>query len=36
VRAEPFAPGAQEWLALEAYLMRRAAGMPHEGVAVRP
>jgi L-cysteine S-thiosulfotransferase len=36
VRAEPFAPGADEWLALEAYLMRRAAGMRHEGVAVRP
>lgn len=36
VRAEPFAPGADEWLALEAYLMRRAVGIPHEGVAVRP
>jgi L-cysteine S-thiosulfotransferase len=36
VRAEPFAPGADEWVALEAYLMRRAAGLPHEGVGVRP
>ena len=36
VRAEPFAPGAEEWLALEVQLMRRAAGMAHEGVAVRP
>lgn len=36
VRAEPFAPGADEWLALELYLMQRAAGMAHEGVAVRP
>jgi sulfur-oxidizing protein SoxA len=36
VRAEPFAAGADEWLALEAWLMRRAAGMPWEGVGVRP
>jgi L-cysteine S-thiosulfotransferase len=36
VRAEPFAPGADEWLALEVHLARRAAGLPHEGVAVRP
>jgi L-cysteine S-thiosulfotransferase len=36
VRAEPFAAGADEWLALEVYLMQRAAGMPYEGVAVRP
>jgi L-cysteine S-thiosulfotransferase len=36
VRAEPFASGADEWIALEAYLMGRAAGMAHEGVAVRP
>jgi L-cysteine S-thiosulfotransferase len=36
VRAEPFAPGADEWLALEVHLMQRAAGMVHEGVAVRP
>ena len=25
-----------EWLALELYLMQRAAGMPIEGAAVRP
>lgn len=36
VRAEPFAPGADEWLALEAFLARRAAGMAWEGVALRP
>lgn len=36
VRAEPFAPGAEEWLALEAYLARRAAGLAWEGVALRP
>lgn len=36
VRAEPFAPAADEWLALEAWLMQRAAGMAWEGVAVRP
>jgi sulfur-oxidizing protein SoxA len=36
MRAEPFAPDADEWLALEVYLMQRAAGMPHEGVALRP
>jgi L-cysteine S-thiosulfotransferase len=36
VRAEPFSPGADEWLALEVYLAQRAAGMLHEGVAVRP
>jgi len=36
VRAEPFAPGADEWTALEAFLMQRAAGMRHEGTAVRP
>jgi sulfur-oxidizing protein SoxA len=36
VRAEPFPPGADEWLALEAWLMRRAAGMRWEGVALRP
>jgi len=36
VRAEPFAPGAREWLALEAWLMQRAAGMPVETPAVRP
>ena len=36
VRAEPFAPGADEWLALQVYLQQRAAGLRHEGVAVRP
>jgi len=36
VRAEPFPPGAREWLALEAWLMQRAAGMPVETPAVRP
>jgi L-cysteine S-thiosulfotransferase len=36
VRAEPFAPDSAEWLALESYLMKRAAGMKMEGAAVRP
>jgi sulfur-oxidizing protein SoxA len=36
VRAEPFPPGAGEWVALEVYLVQRAAGMALEGVAVRP
>jgi sulfur-oxidizing protein SoxA len=36
VRAEPFAPDADEWTALELYLMQRAAGLPMEGVGVRP
>ncbi len=36
VRAEPFASGADEWLALESWLMQRAAGLPWEGVALRP
>jgi sulfur-oxidizing protein SoxA len=36
VRAEPFAAGADEWKALEAYLVQRAAGMAWEGVALRP
>jgi sulfur-oxidizing protein SoxA len=36
VRAEPFAPGSDEFTALEAYLMQRAAGMPLESPAVRP
>lgn len=36
VRAQPFAAGADEWLALEAYLARRAAGMAMEAPAVRP
>ena len=36
VRAEPFALGADEWVALELYLMQRAAGMVLETPAVRP
>lgn len=36
VRAEAFAAGADEWLALETFLMRRASGMVWEGVALRP
>lgn len=36
VRAEPFEPDALEWLALEAWLAVRAAGMPLEAPAVRP
>lgn len=36
VRAEPYPPGADEWLALEVYLAARAVGMPLEGPAVRP
>lgn len=36
VRAEPFPAGDPAYLALEAYLMRRAAGMPLEGPGVRP
>lgn len=36
VRAEPWPPDAPEWLALEAFLARRAAGMAVETPAVRP
>jgi sulfur-oxidizing protein SoxA len=36
VRAEPWPPAADEWLALEVYLARRAAGLPVETPAVRP
>lgn len=36
VRAEPFAADDPAWLQLEAFLMRRAAGMPLETPAVRP
>lgn len=36
IRAEPFAPGAPEWVALELYLMQRAAGLPMETPAIRP
>lgn len=36
VRAEPFAAGSDEFLALELYLMQRAAGMEIETPGVRP
>ena len=36
VRAAPYAFGADEFTALELYLMQRAAGMPIETPAVRP
>lgn len=36
VRAEPYAFGAPEFVALELYLMERAAGMPIETPGVRP
>lgn len=36
VRAEPFAPGAAQWVELELHLMDRARGMPFESPAVRP
>jgi sulfur-oxidizing protein SoxA len=36
VRAEPFAPGAIEWVELELYLAERARGMALETPAVRP
>ena len=36
VRAEPYAFGASELVDLEAYLAKRAAGMPMEAPAVRP
>ena len=36
VRAEPFAPGAIEWVELELYLAERARGMTLETPAVRP
>ncbi|MBO0766523.1 MAG: sulfur oxidation c-type cytochrome SoxA [Hyphomicrobiaceae bacterium] len=36
MRAEPYAYGAPEYIALEAYLMWRARGMPLESPAVRP
>ena len=36
VRAEPWASDAPEWLALEAWLAQRAAGMAVETPAVRP
>ena len=36
VRAEPYAPGSPEYIALKAYLAERAAGMDIETPAVRP
>ena len=36
VRAEPFAYGTPEMVALELYLMQRARGMPIETPGVRP
>ncbi len=36
VRAQPWDAGSPSWVALEAYLMQRAAGMPIESPAVRP
>ena len=36
IRAEPFPPGAAEWVELELYLAERARGMPLETPAVRP
>jgi sulfur-oxidizing protein SoxA len=36
VRAEPYAYGADEWTALESYLMQRAAGMAIDTPGVRP
>ena len=36
VRAEPFADDSPEMVALEAYLMERAVGLPLEGPGVRP
>jgi sulfur-oxidizing protein SoxA len=36
VRAQPWAPDAPEWVALEAWLAQRAAGMVVETPAVRP
>jgi sulfur-oxidizing protein SoxA len=36
VRAEPFAYGAPEMVALELYLAHRARGMVAEAPAVRP
>lgn len=36
VRAEPFAYGDREYIALEAFMTQRARGMPIETPAVRP
>jgi sulfur-oxidizing protein SoxA len=36
VRAEPYVEGSDEAVALELFLMQRAAGLPMETPAVRP
>jgi sulfur-oxidizing protein SoxA len=36
MRAEPYAFGSDEFIALEAFLMSRAQGLPMETPAVRP
>jgi sulfur-oxidizing protein SoxA len=36
IRAEPFAPDADEWLALMVYMQRRSKGLALEAGAVRP
>jgi sulfur-oxidizing protein SoxA len=36
MRAEPYAYGADEYVALEIYLASRARGMPIEAPGVRP
>jgi sulfur-oxidizing protein SoxA len=36
VRAEPFAYGSAEFIAIEAYLMERARGMVVETPGIRP
>ena len=36
VRSEPFAYGAAEYIEIELFLARRAAGMALESPAVRP
>jgi L-cysteine S-thiosulfotransferase len=36
MRAQPYPYGSPEYIALEAFLMRRARGMPMETPAVRP
>jgi len=36
IRAEPFPPGAAEWIDLEVYLKERAAGMNVDAPGVRP
>ena len=36
IRAEPFAPDADEWMALMVHMQRRSAGLALEAGAVRP